>query len=168
MVEHHRRRASEIGPLAFGVLTISDSKSLEEDASGGRIVELLVAAGHTVGRREIVKDDPGSIRGAVAGFLTDPTVQAVVTTGGTGVTSRDVTPEAMAPLAEKRLDGFGELFRAISHREVRGAAMLSRAFAFVAVGKPVFCLPGSPDAVGLAMRELVVPEAGHIVAELRR
>jgi len=168
MVEHHRHRAREIGPLAFGVLAISDSKELAEDASGTRIVELLAAAGHSVRRREIVKDDTGSIRGAVARLLADGTVQVVVTTGGTGVTSRDVTPEALSPLAEKRLEGFGELFRAISRQAVGSAAMLSRAFAFVALGKPVFCLPGSPDAVTLAMTELVIPEAGHIVAELRR
>jgi molybdenum cofactor biosynthesis protein B len=168
MVEHHRERAREIGRLSFAVLTVSDSKSLEEDASGSEIVRGVEGAGHAVRRRSIVRDEAGAIRSEVAAFLLDPDVQAIVTTGGTGVTSRDVTPEALSPLVEKLLEGFGELLRAASQREVGTAALASRAFAFVARSKPVFCLPGSPRAVALAMRELVLPEAAHLVAELRR
>ncbi len=95
-------------------------------------------------------------------------MEAVVTTGGTGITSRDVTPEALAPLVEKRLYSFSHLFAAASARDVGSAALLSRAFAFTARRKPVFCLPGSPRAVATAMSEVVLPEIAHVVAELHR
>jgi molybdenum cofactor biosynthesis protein B len=148
------------------VLTISDTRKLETDVSGRTIVELLEAAGHVVARRQILRDDPKDVRGAVLGHLGG--VDAIVTTGGTGITSRDSTYEAIAGLLEKYLDGFGELFRSLSYQEIGSAAMMTRATAGVARGTAIFILPGSEHAVRLGMNRLILPELGHVVRELRR
>ena len=148
------------------VLTISDTRTEANDASGGAIVELLTGAGHQVAGRRIVRDDPAAVREAVQSAVN--TADAIITTGGTGITARDSTYEALAALLDKRLDGFGELFRMLSYAEIGAAAMLSRATAGSVGSTAVFSLPGSEHAVRLAMTKLILPEIGHVVRELRR
>lgn len=164
-VEH--RRASPAFTRCF-VLTISDTRTEETDTGGRAIVELLTDYGHAVVGKTIVPDDPKGIRAALVTQLSNSTVQVVITTGGTGISSRDGTYEVMATLIEKRLDGFGELFRALSFQEIGSAAMLSRACAGTAHGKIVVCLPGSENGVRLAMTKLILPELGHMVREALR
>ena len=150
------------------VVTISDTRTIDTDVSGKAIADLLLAAGHKLSGRAIVKDDADLVRAAIERHLVGPDVQVIITTGGTGITSRDSTYEAIADLLEKRLDGFGELFRMLSYAEVGSAAMLTRACAGVARGTAIFMLPGSENAVRLAMTKLILPELGHVVRELRR
>ena len=160
----HRKTA--VAGVRCAVLTISDTRAPETDVSGRTIVELLEAAGHVVAKRQILRDDPKDVHDAVLGQVGG--VDAIITTGGTGITSRDSTYEAIAELVEKRLDGFGELFRWLSYQEIGSAAMLSRACAGVARGTAIFMLPGAENAVRLAMTKLILPELGHVVRELRR
>ena len=148
------------------VLTISDTRTEDTDISGDTIAGLLTTSGHSIGGRAIVKDDPRSVRVAVTGWA--PIAQAIITTGGTGLTSRDRTFEALDDVFEKRLNGFGELFRALSYQEIGSAAMMSRAFAGTIGKTVVFCLPGAENAVRLAMMKLILPEMGHMVRELNR
>ncbi|ROR34607.1 molybdenum cofactor biosynthesis protein B [Inmirania thermothiophila] len=133
-------------PVRIAVLTVSDTRTEETDTSGRTLVERLQAAGHLLAERRIVPDDIYRIRAVVAAWIADPEVDAVITTGGTGVTGRDGTPEAVAPLLDKTLEGFGELFRAVSLQEIGTAALQSRCLAGVANGTWVFCLPGSSGA----------------------
>jgi molybdenum cofactor biosynthesis protein B len=157
-------------PRAVGcaVLTVSDSRTVADDKSGQLIRSLLEAAGHKTVEHAIVRDDAEAIRFAVLRALARADVDAVIATGGTGVSPRDVTPEAVAPLLEKPLAGFGELFRALSFEEIGAAAILSRALAGTSGGKVVYVLPGSSGAVRLGMERLIVPELAHIVGQLRR
>lgn len=148
------------------MLTISDTRTPETDTSGDAIVHALQAAGHDVVGRQIVRDDPAAVRGAVTTQARD--AQVIVTTGGTGITARDSTFEAIDALLEKKLDGFGELFRMLSFEQIGSAAMLSRACAGTIGRTAVFSLPGSKEAVTLAMEKLIVPELGHVVRELGR
>jgi molybdenum cofactor biosynthesis protein B len=148
------------------VLTISDTRTPETDSSGDAIVLALKTAGHEVIGRQIVRDDPARVRDAVKAQALN--AQVIVTTGGTGITARDSTYEAIASLLEKTLDGFGELFRMLSYEQVGSAAMLSRACAGTIGRCAVFSLPGSEDAVTLAMDKLILPEIGHVVRELAR
>ena len=150
------------------VVTISDTRTEETDAGGRAIIDLLGAAGHTVVGRAIVKDDPEAVRGTLERQLANPGVQVIITTGGTGITSRDSTYEAVSSLLDKRLDGFGELFRMLSYQQVGSAAMLSRACAGLVAGHIVAALPGSETAVRLAMEKLLLPELGHLVREATR
>jgi len=143
------------------VITVSDTRTEETDTSGRAIVDLLAGAGHTVLGRTIVKDDPLLVRSIVERQLANIDVQVVITTGGTGISSRDSTFEAVNALFEKRLDGFGELFRMLSFEQIGPAAMMSRASA----GKIVVSLPGSEAAVRLAMDRLLLPELGHLVQQ---
>ncbi len=164
-IADHRKTA--VTGVRCAVLTISDTRAAETDVSGRTIiVELLEAAGHVVAKRQILRDDPKDVHDAVLGQVGG--VDAIITTGGTGITSRDSTYEAIAELVEKRLDGFGELFRWLSYQEIGSAAMLSRACAGVARGTVIFMLPGAENAVRLAMSKLILPELGHVVRELRR
>lgn len=149
------------------VLTVSDTRTPETDSSGRAIRELLEAAGHEVVASHIVRDEPVEVASSVEHELADPRVQAIITTGGTGITSRDGTYEVVSGLLEKRLDGFGELFRALSFQEIGAAAMMSRAVAGTARGTAVFVLPGSENAVRLAMTKLIVPELGHVIQQLK-
>ena len=160
---HHRRSAPAEVPTA--VITVSDSRTLESDTGGGRVVELLGGAGHPVALREIVKDEPGEIAAALRAALDRDDVRAVIFTGGTGVAPRDVTPDTLEPLLDRVVPGFGELFRTLSYQEIGSAALLSRALAGLASGRVVFVLPGSRGAVQLAMEKLVLPELGHLAAE---
>jgi molybdopterin adenylyltransferase len=150
------------------VLTVSDTRTPETDSSGRAIRELLEAAGHTVSDHAIVRDDPDQVTTIVERVLAEPATQAIITTGGTGITSRDDTFEAIDALFEKRLPGFGELFRMLSFDEIGAAAMLTRATAGTAWRKPIFVLPGSENAVRLAMTRLIVPELGHVVEQVGR
>jgi molybdenum cofactor biosynthesis protein B len=159
-------RAGGVEGALCAVLTISDTRTPETDTSGRAITALLEAAGHVVARRQILRDEPDQVRAAVQAAL--GAVDAIVTTGGTGITSRDSTYEAISGLFEKRLDGFGELFRALSYEEIGSAAMMTRATAGVARRTAIFILPGSENAVRLGMTKLIVPELGHILRELRR
>lgn len=153
--------------LAFAVVTVSDSRDLSRDASGDAIVRLLEDAGHKLARRALVRDEPLELRAALETALAgEPDV--VVFTGGTGVAPRDVTIETLAPRFEKRLAGFGEIFRMLSYQEVGSAAMLSRADAGTIGRSVVFLLPGSPKACRLALEKLILPEAGHLAGLLRR
>jgi molybdopterin adenylyltransferase len=163
-VETHRKHAP--ASVTCFVLTISDTRTAETDASGDAIAAALAGAGHIVAGRQIVKDDPSAVREVVAAQA--GRVDTVITTGGTGITSRDSTYEAIAGLLDKRLEGFGELFRMLSYEEIGSAAMLSRACAGTIGRAAVFALPGSEHAVRLAMSKLILPELGHVVRELRR
>ena len=160
-------KAAAPSRLVFAIVTASDSRSAGTDASGDLLERLAREAGHDVTRRDHVRDDADAIRGAVEAALAGP-AQVVLVTGGTGVAPRDVTPEAVRPLLEKELPGFGELFRMLSWQEVGSAALASRAFAGVARGRLVFALPGSPKACRLAMERLVLPEAPHLAGLLAR
>jgi molybdenum cofactor biosynthesis protein B len=148
------------------VLTISDTRTSASDTSGDAILQMLTAGGHVVTDRTIVKDDPAAVQNAIQSNA--PTVDVVITTGGTGLSSRDSTYEAITALFDKRIDGFGELFRMLSYDDIGAAAMLSRACAGVTGRTAVFSLPGSEAAVRLAMTKLILPELGHVVRELRR
>lgn len=163
-VEDHRKDAP--ASVQCAVLTISDTRTPATDTSGDAIVEALTRAGHTVVNREIVRDDPEQVRRMVRAAAGG--VSLVVTTGGTGITSRDSTYEAIVELLDKRLDGFGELFRMLSYQQIGSAAMLSRACAGTIGSTAIFALPGAKRAVDLAMEKLILPEIGHVVRELRR
>ena len=159
-------RADAPASVRVFVLTISDTRTEANDTGGAAIVEALRNAGHTITGRKILKDDPEPVAAAVRAATVSADV--VITTGGTGLTSRDSTYEALAKLFEKRLDGFGELFRMLSYEQVGAAAMLSRACAGTIRKTMVFALPGSEKAVRLAMEKLILPELGHVVRELKR
>jgi molybdenum cofactor biosynthesis protein B len=179
------------------VLTVSDTRTEANDTGGRAIVTLLTEHGHEVMFKQIVRDEPDQVRALIAGWIADgsadgggaddrgdegdrgagsaasggnvsQTVQAIITTGGTGISSRDRTYEAVTSLLDKQLDGFGELFRMLSFQEIGAGAMLSRACAGVARGRIVICLPGSEHAVRLAMTRLILPELGHLVREISR
>ena len=150
------------------VLTVSDSRTLETETSGRAIAELLVAAGHTVVDRQVVKDEPADVARVIGDEIAAGRVRAIITTGGTGIARRDSTYEAVTELFQKRLDGFGELFRMLSYQDIGSAAMLSRATAGVVSGCVIFMLPGSEAAVRLGTAKLIAPELGHIVRELTK
>jgi molybdopterin adenylyltransferase len=150
------------------VLTVSDTRTEADDQSGQAIIELLTAAGHIVAGHRIVRDEPADVERMLLDQLANGDVHVIITTGGTGITSRDSTFEAIDRLLDKRLDGFGELFRMLSFNEIGPAAMMSRATAGVARGKIIVALPGSEDAVRLAMTELIIPELGHLVQQVTR
>jgi len=157
-------------PKSIGcwVLTVSDTKTPETDTSGALIRELLNAAGHRVVGFTIVSDEPADVQRVVRAACGDERVQAVIVTGGTGITSRDSTFEAIEALLDKRLPGFGELFRMLSYQEVGAAAMLSRAQLGVHAQRIVVSLPGSPNACRLALEKLLIPELPHLVREVSR
>jgi molybdenum cofactor biosynthesis protein B len=165
-VAQHRARAPESVPCF--VLTVSDTRTLETETSGRAIADLLTTAGHTVTGRTLVKDEPAEVRRVVTEALRSSGARVIITTGGTGLSRRDSTYEALTALFEKRLDGFGELFRMLSFEEIGPAAMLSRATAGVAGGCAIFLLPGSEAGVRLAMTRLILPELGHIAGELTK
>jgi molybdenum cofactor biosynthesis protein B len=165
-VHQHREAAPE--SVRVAVLTISDTRTPETDTGGDVVEETMRGAGHEVVAREIVRDEATSIRTTLVDLLARPDVDAVVTTGGTGISARDTTYEVVERMVEKRLDGFGELFRMLSYEEIGAAAILSRALAGAVGAKLVASLPGSRNAVRLGMEKLLVPEVAHIVFELRK
>ena len=164
----HKHRESAPEHVRVAVLTISDTRTPETDTGGDTIDELMRAAGHEVVRRGIVPDDAARIRTELVDLLARPDVDAVVTTGGTGISARDTTYEVVDRMLDKKLDGFGEIFRVLSYEEIGAAAVLSRAVAGAVGTKLVACLPGSRNAVRLAVEKLLVPEIAHIVFELKK
>lgn len=164
--QEHRAQAPD--SVRCFVLTVSDTRRENEDRGGALIREILQVNGHEITGAQIVRDEANEISTAVRDAMqgiSDP--EAIIVTGGTGIGERDVTPEAITPLLTKHLPGFGEVFRMLSFCEVGAATMLSRAFAGVAGRTLIFALPGSPNAVRLAMEKLVAPELGHLVREVR-
>jgi molybdopterin adenylyltransferase len=164
--EEHR--ATALGSVGCFVLTVSDTRTPETDTGGAVIRERLTAGGHTVIGSAIVRDEPADVVRVVREACADPRVQIVLLTGGTGITSRDSTFEAVEGLLDKRLPGFGELFRMLSYEEIGAAAMLSRAQMGIHARRIVVSLPGSPNACRLALDKLLVPELGHLVREVSR
>jgi len=162
---HHQHDEHKLG---VAVVTVSNSRTLDDDPSGDRIESLLTDEGHEVTVRELIPDEYDSVQGTVGRLADREDVDLVVTTGGTGVTPDDVTVEAVEPLLDKELPGFGELFRRRSHEEIGTRAIATRAMAGVDEGVLVCCLPGSEAAVRLGVAELVVPEAPHLVGLARR
>ncbi len=165
-VSHEEHKRDAPATVRCFVLTISDTRTPENDPSGDAIAEALTFAGHEVSGRTLVPDDPAAVRSAIV--LATLHADAIITTGGTGVTARDSTYEAVGALLEKHLDGFGELFRMLSYEQVGAAAMLSRSCAGTIGRTVVFTLPGSTKAVQLALEKLIIPELPHIVRELKR
>lgn len=145
-------------PLAVAVVTVSDTRDLQTDTSGASLVELLDAAGHEVVQRHLIKDELASLRALFARLVADDGVQVVISTGGTGITARDVTPEALEPLVTKPILGFGELFRSLSYAEIGASTIQSRATAALCHKTLVFVLPGSRGAVRLAMERIILPQ----------
>jgi molybdopterin adenylyltransferase len=138
--------AREFRPLNVAVLTVSDTRTEATDKSGAVLVDRLTSAGHRLAEKAIVRDDVYAIRAIVSKWIADSNVEVVLTTGGTGITGRDGTPEAIAPLLDKQIQGFGELFRTISYEEIGPSSLQSRCLAGVANATYVFCLPGSSNA----------------------
>lgn len=163
--EQHRQEAPT--SLRIFVITASDTRTEADDESGAFLRAAALAAGHVLAGYRIVRDEPVELRGALEDAA-DASAEVVVVNGGTGIAGRDRTYEAVAAVLEKRIDGFGELFRMLSYAEIGAAAMLSRAVAGVWGGRAVFSVPGSKPAVRLAWERLIAPEAGHVVRELRK
>jgi molybdenum cofactor biosynthesis protein B len=164
--DEHKARAPR--SVQCFIITVSDTRTEPTDTSGRAIADLLTAAGHVVAGRTIVKDDADLVRGTLERQLANANVQAIITTGGTGITARDSTYEVVSGLLQKRLDGFGELFRMLSFEQIGPAAMMSRACAGITAGHVVVSLPGSEAAVRLAMERLLIPELGHLVEQATR
>lgn len=164
----HEQAARGVGALGFAVLTFSDTRTEESDRSGQAIQQAIDAAGHRTARYAVVPDDPERIRAELAAAFEDGEVAVIVTNGGTGVALRDTAYETVSAFLDKRLDGFGELFRMLSYEEIGAAAMLSRAVGGIAGGKVVFSLPGSTKAVRLGMEKLILPQAAHLYYELHK
>jgi molybdenum cofactor biosynthesis protein B len=162
----HRAAAAELGPIAVGVITVSDTRTPDDDTNGRWLHERIAAAGAVVSGYRVVRDEPDEVRAALDELVADARV--VVVNGGTGVSRRDTTYDTLAGMLEKTLPGFGELFRMLSWEQVGAAAMLSRATAGTFGEALVFCLPGSTGAVRLAMEKLILPELPHLVWEILR
>ncbi len=165
-VAQHRDAAPAV--VRCAVLTVSDTRTPETDTSGAFITSSLTARGHEVVDYRIVPDEPEDIRVCLETWTRRDDVDAILSNGGTGIAARDTTYDVIAGLLERRLDGFGELFRMLSYQEIGAAAMLSRATAGVYRGRLLVALPGSPNAVRLGMDRLILPEIAHIVYELRK
>src|SRR5450631_2556099 len=148
-------------PLKIAVLTVSDTRALADDKSGGTLAERIAKAGHVVGARAIVTDDVEKIRVQVKAWIADPAIDVIITTGGTGFTGRDVTPEAIEPLFEKHMDGFSTMFTLVSHAKIGTSAIQTRATAGVAGATYIFCLPGSPGACRDAWDEILVHQLDY-------
>ncbi len=164
-VTEHKGKAHRT--VRCAIITVSDTRTEETDTSGRRIKELLAAHDHPVVAYQILKDEPEQITAAVQVLLEQSDVDAIITSGGTGIAPRDTTFEAIQGLLEKEITGFGEMFRMLSYEDIGTAAMLTRATAGVANGKVIVSLPGSTGAVDLGMSKLVLPELGHMMFLLR-
>jgi molybdenum cofactor biosynthesis protein B len=148
-------------PLNIAVMTVSDTRTEETDKSGNKLKSMLEEAGHILADKVIVPDDIYAIRAELSAWIADPDVQVIITTGGTGLTGRDGTPEAVAPLLDKVIDGFGEMFRVISYDLIGASTMQSRALAGVANGSFIFCLPGSTGACKDGWSKLISPQLDY-------
>lgn len=170
----HHHKATSPSKLGLFIITCSTSRYAElktgaqpEDRSGDIIETLATNAGHYVANRNLIDDSKPMIQKTLRKAIADKRVDAVIITGGTGLSPRDVAIESIKPIMSKEIPGFGELFRRVSYDKIGSPAMLSRAIAGLVKGKPVFCLPGSPDAVQTAMEALILPELGHLVSVAR-
>ena len=164
----HKHRESAPDYVRVAILTISDTRTPETDTGGDTVDELMRGAGHEIVQRAIVRDEVSSIWTMLVDLLARSDVDAVITTGGTGISDRDTTYEVVDGMLEKKLDGFGEIFRMLSYEKIGAAAVLSRCVAGAVGTKFVASLPGSRNAVRLAVEKLLVPELGHVVFELRK
>jgi len=164
----HLEASSGVDSIGFAIITLSDTRTEATDKSGAFLRDAIHSSGHAVARYQIVSDDPEAIAEALDAALSDPAVGVVVTTGGTGISARDSAYETISARLDKRLDGFGELFRMLSFQEIGAAAMLSRAVGGIASGRPLFALPGSTAAVRLGIEQLILPQVGHLHHELTR
>lgn len=165
--QHRQHADAQVGGIRCGVLTISDTRTIDNDGGGQLAQRLLREAGHDITAYAIVRDEPVHVIAHVEEWVANG-CQLIVTTGGTGIAKRDTTIDALEPLFVRRLPGFGEIFRMLSFAQVGAAAMLSRATAGTIASTLIFCLPGSPAAVELAMTQLIVPELRHLVWETVR
>jgi molybdenum cofactor biosynthesis protein B len=164
----NEHRSTAPAAIRCAVITVSDTRTPETDTGGQTIVELLGAAGHQIAERQIIRDEPGQMRPLLERLRDAADIDAVLLTGGTGVSSRDQTFETVTGLITKPLPGYGELFRMLSYQEIGAAAMLSRAVGGLMGNTIVLTMPGSPGAVRLAMEKLILPELAHVVREARR
>jgi molybdenum cofactor biosynthesis protein B len=165
-IEEHKKHAPST--LNCAVITVSSSRTKENDESGKAIINIFEKEGHNVIQYDLVKDDISGIRGALDNTMAEESIKAIILNGGTGISKQDVTIEAVKPYLEKELKGFGELFRLLSYKEIGSPAMLSRSLAGVGKGRIIICLPGSTNACKLAMEKLIIPELGHLVFEAGR
>lgn len=165
---HHEHKDHAPSSIGCMIITCSDTRTPETDASGQLIRKLLEERGHTVVGYHLVKDDPAQIQLWIARCTADETVQAIIINGGTGIARRDSTFEAVDEMLEKRLTGFGEIFRLLTYQDIGSPAIMSRATAGVIKGRILFSTPGSENAVRLAMEKLILPELGHLVKELTK
>ncbi len=163
-LEEHRKKGPE--RVRCAVIVTSDTREVETDKSGSTITQLLQDAGHEISDYRIVPNDAAALTDALESTM--KTSQAIIISGGTGVSKRDITVDVVEPLFERRLSGFGELFRHLSYDEIGSATIVSRAVAGTIGIQVIFCLPGSEGAVKLAMKELILPEISHIVGELEK
>lgn len=167
-VGHTEHEALSPKNLSVAVITVSDSRTVETDESGRSIKESLIAAAHRIHSYNLLPNDAARLRGLVTALVSTGDLDAVIITGGTGLSNRDITIETVAPVFTKTMDGFGELFRSLSYQEIGPASVLSRAAGGAANGKIVLCLPGSAAAVKLALEKIIVPELPHMVREASR
>ena len=165
---HQEHKAGAPSPIGCMVITCSDTRSSETDTSGAAIMEMLQARGHRVAAYHVIKDEPSAITELIRQGAKTPDVQAIIINGGTGISRRDTTFEAVDGLLEKRLDGFGEIFRYLSFKDIGSAAIMSRATAGLYQQKIVISIPGSEKAVRLAMDQLILNELGHMVREMTK
>jgi len=163
--EHKSQAPRQAGCV---VITCSDTRTPQSDTSGYRIMVMLRDAGHSVASYQIVKDEPSKIKAAIKKAVKNKKVQAIIINGGTGIAKRDSTFEAIEGLLEKKLDGFGEVFRALTYQEIGSPAIMTRATAGTYKGRIIFSTPGSENAVKLAMEKLILPELGHILQQLSK
>lgn len=161
-VEHHRKDAAEVGSVAIAVVTVSDSRTAEEDANAAYLRECIVSAGHMFASYHLIADEPDRVHEVLELLVSGP-VQVILFNGGTGIAPRDTTYDALGTRLERTIPGFGELFRMLSFQQIGSAAMLSRATAGVYRGRVVLSVPGSPAAVRLAWERLIAPELKHLV-----
>ncbi len=164
--QEHKKQAPK--SVNCSVVIISDTRTEQNDESGKFIIQALERNGHKVLSYCILKNDAESIRNKLNELLDEENLQVIITSGGTGISHLDITVEIISPTLEKRIEGFGELFRFLTYQEIGTASIMSRAMAGVAKGKAIICLPGSVDAVKLAMEKVILPEIGHMVREATR
>jgi molybdenum cofactor biosynthesis protein B len=165
---HHEHKDHAPSSIGCVVITCSDTRTPETDTSGRLIQKLLEGQGHTVTAYYLVKDEPSQIQFRIAQGTANGEAQVIIVNGGTGISRRDSTFEAVDEMLEKRLDGFGEIFRLLTYQEIGSSAIMTRATAGILNGRVLFSIPGSENAVRLAMEKLILPELGHLVGELTK
>jgi len=165
---HHEHKSHAPSSIGCVVITCSDTRTAETDTSGHRIMHMLKDAGHSVVAYHLVKDDPPKIKAKIRAAVTNKKVATIIVNGGTGISKRDSTFEAVDAMLEKRLVGFGEIFRYLTYQDIGSPAIMSRATAGIIKGRVLFSTPGSENAVQLAMEKLILPELGHLIQQLKK